>query len=166
VHRALVLCSSEEQQTFKVCLVDIGRLITFPFLKILCSNILNIIPGCVEVLPEKMLFQIPDEMMACRLFSTIASLVNGEALSAKPGLNEIFNLLVSNINPIASQVVKVESNHEIIELKDIKGQSIASLALGHYNDMILKLRGMLPTPPLIPKIEVRFYAIYNFFKRF
>ncbi len=114
----------------------------------------------------KLLFQIPDNLMAYRLFSTSASLVNGEALSAKPGLNEIFNLLVSNINPIASQVVKVESNHEIIELKDIKGQSIASLALGHYNDMILKLRGMLPTPPLIPKIEVRFYAIYNFFKRF
>ena len=107
----------------------------------------------MEALPEKMLFKIPDNMMTYRLFSTSVSLVNGEALSAKPGLNEIFNMLASNLNPIVSQVVKVEANHQIIELKDTKGQSIASIAVDIYNNLVSKIWGVAPNPPIISEIE-------------
>jgi len=109
-----------------------------------------------------MLFQIPDEMMAFRLFSTRVSLVNGEALSAKPGLNEIFNTLVSSLDPVISEVVKMEATHQIVNLFDTKKQSIAKLVLGLYNDLLPKFMAISPTPPTIPKIEVGFVALNNF----
>lgn len=120
----------------------------------------------MEVLPEKMLFQIPDKMMDYRLFSTSVSLVDGEALSAKPGLNEIFNTLMSFPDHVfESLVVKMEATHQVINLFDTnKKQNIIKHVLGLHNDLIIKFRGVLPTPPFIPKIEVRFYAILQFFK--
>ena len=149
------------EQSFLVCLVDIGNYLLYH--DFTNSNTLNFIPGCVEVLPDKMLFEIPDEMMAFRLFSTRVSLVNGEALSAKPGLNEIFNTLVSSLDPVISEVVKMEATQQIVNLFDTKKQSIAKLVLSLYNDLLPKFMAISPTPPTIPKIEVGFVALNNFF---
>ncbi len=101
-----------------------------------------------------MLFQIPDRIMAYRLFSITVALAGGEALSQKPGLNEVFATLVPSLDHLMCEVVGAEATHQTVNLYDVKGQNIAEVVLRMYENLVPKLKALPPAPPATPKIEV------------
>jgi len=107
-----------------------------------------------------MLYQIPDGIMAYRLFSTSVALTNGEALSQKPGLNEIFASLVPSLGHLICEVVKVEATCHTVNLYDVNKQNIAKLVLGMYNNSIPKVKALSPAPPPIQNIKASFWLSY------
>ncbi len=115
------------------------------------------VTGTIEALPHNMLFQIPSEIMAYRLFCSTVALPDGEALSQKPGLNEIFASLVPSLDHLMCEVVNVEAPHQTVNLYDVKGQNIAEVVLRMYDSLVPKLKALSPpAPPPISKIEASF----------
>ena len=103
-----------------------------------------------------MLFEIPDEILTYPMFSTSVALADGEALSKKPGLNEIFARVVSIPDYLKCKVVGVEGIHQTVILYTPKNESVAEIMLGLHNNLTPKYRALSPA---IPKIEV----LYIFF---
>jgi len=77
-----------------------------------------------------MLFPIPHELKAYRLFSTSVSLADEDALSLKLGLNEIFALLVLSLDNIMCE----------IHLYDLIVLNIAEVVLKMYLILAPKLK--------------------------
>ncbi len=104
-----------------------------------------------------MLFQIPDKIMAYNLFSTSVALTNGEALSQKPGLDEIFASLLPRFDHLMCKVVNVESTHQRVNLYDVNRQSIAKVVLRMYNQLVPKVIALSPASPSIHIIQASFW---------
>lgn len=85
------------------------------------------IPGCVQAVPNSMLFEIPEEIMVYHMFSASVSLVDGEALSRKPGLNAVFAYEVSIPDYLNCKVVEVVDTHQIVKLYTPNRQNIATI---------------------------------------
>ena len=114
-----------------------------------------------------MLFQIPDEIMAYRLFSTCVALVNGEALSQKPGLNEIFSSLVLSLNHLTCEVVPIESTIQtVVNLYNGERQNIAEVVLKIYSNLVPKLKALSPASSPITKIKASFWLHLHIFLYF
>lgn len=102
-----------------------------------------------------MLFKIPDNILAYPVFSSTVALTDGEALSQKPGLNEIFASLVQSLDHLVCEVVKDGTTHQTVNLYDVKKQNIGQVVLRMYGNLVPnKPKAMSPSP--IPKIEASF----------
>ena len=95
--------------------------------------------------------KIPQIVGIPTLVATLA-LTDGEALSRKPGLNEIFASLVPNLDHLICEVVKVEATRHTVNLYDVNKQNIAKLVLSMYNNMVPKVKALSPAPLPIPNI--------------
>ena len=106
-----------------------------------------------------MLFEIPDEILTYPMFSTSVALADGEALSKKPGLNEIFARVVSIPDYLKCKVVGVEGTLQKVILYTPKNESVAEIMLGLHNNLTPKYRALSPA---IPKIEVLYVFLFSF----
>ena len=108
-----------------------------------------------------MLFEIPDEIMLYPMFSTSVALVDGEALSKKPGLNEIFTTVVSIPDYLKCEVVEVVGPLQKVILYTPNDENIADIVVGlhNINNPISKYRA---SSPAIPQIEASFFVHIHF----
>ena len=85
-------------------------------------------------MPNSSLFETSHTFMYYAQCSTCVSLIDGEALSSKPGMNLMFAKLMSNTDvSLNCKVVAKEPTHHTIRLSD-ESQDLAEFLLELYND--------------------------------
>ena len=110
-----------------------------------------------------MLFEIPDEIMLYPMFSTSVALIDGEALSKKPGLNEIFTTVVSIPDYLKCEVVEVVGPLQKVILYTPNDENIADIVVGLHNINNPAPPKYRALSPAIPKIEAIFLVHLHFF---
>lgn len=109
-------------------------------------------------MPDSSLFETSHKFMYYAQCSTCVSLVDGEALSSKPGMNLMFAKLMSNTDfSLNCKVVAKEPTHHTIRLSD-ESQDLAEFLLKLYNDSTIS--DLLKSSA---RIEARFDSIQYYY---
>lgn len=126
---------------------------------LLLNNYKCLLLGCEETLPNSSLFETSHKFLYYAQCSTFVSLVDGQALSSKHGINWMFAKLVSNMDiSLNCKVVAKEPARHTVLLSD-ENQDIGEYLLELYNNGTISYL-LTPSPTPSPGIEASFGVLH------